>query len=617
MPINACGEAHIAGRTGSSDFPLQSPLQKYGGGYANAFATKLSSDGSELVYSTFLGGSGYDWGRAIAVDNDGQAYVTGQAQSPNFPILHAIQGALLGQQNTFLTALDPSGGLVFSTYFGGEGLDTGYALAFDPSGNLAMGGTTTSVHFPLQQPAQPYIGGAPLYVSTDGGSTVSQDHSVITSLFSAIRFAPLQPSRVYALTPDGLLRSDDSASSWTIFYTETTVGALGIDPSDPNTLYLGGNLMLLKSTDGANSFTPTGQITFDIRGVVVDPFNPKHLFAWESNLFESQDGGATFTQVANVSFVNSVVFDPKNSGVAYGGSNNFFGSPNIVVAGSLFRLANGAAQVLRTSAGNLVVDAVDSAGVIYATDSLNLYKSSDGGQSFSELGQNLSDAAIDPQQSGTLYAVSTANIGYPALVKSTNAGGSFTQLAANFYGAPINSIAIDPGNSQHLLFASQAGSPDGFVARFNPSGALLSSTYYGGSGDDEIYGLAIDGAGRIAVTGLTTSYDLPVTNAVQPRYTSAPFSDAFVALFTNFATYLGGSMTDQANTAVFNASGRLLVGGYTNSPDFPVTTGPAPNADIGFVWLASPDNPAASGRAPGGRGLAGCQVAVRPPFAHR
>src|SRR5271165_6263801 len=286
IAVNSCGEAHLTGRTGSSDFPLKSPLQQYGGGYANAFATKMSSDGSALVYSTFLGGSGYDWGRAIAVDGDGRAYVTGQAQSPNFPIAHAIQSALLGQQNTFLTALDPSGDLIFSTYFGGEALDTGYALAFDPSGNLVMGGATTSVHFPLQQPTQPYMGGAPLYVSVDGGGTVSQYHGVITSLFSAVRFAPLQPSRVYALTPDGLLRSDDSGASWTVLYTETTVGALGIDPSDPNTLYLGGDRMLLKSTDGGNSFTSTGQITFHVRGVVVDPFHPKHLYAWESNLFE-------------------------------------------------------------------------------------------------------------------------------------------------------------------------------------------------------------------------------------------------------------------------------------------------------------------------------------------
>lgn len=171
-------------------------------------------------------------------------------------------------------------------------------------------------------------------------------------------------------------------------------------------------------------------------------------------------------------------------------------------------------------------------------------------------------------------------------------GASFTPTGANFHGSPVIAIAMDPGNSQHLLFASQVGYSDGFVARFDPSGALLASTYFGGAGEDEIYSVAVDGAGRIAVAGQTYSYDLPVTSAAQTQRASASFPDAFVALFADFATYLGGSLSDVANTIAFDPSGRLLVGASTNSKDFPSTTGPTPTTNTGFFWLAAPADPA-------------------------
>jgi hypothetical protein len=610
IALNPCGEAYITGRTGSPDFPVQSPLQKYGGGYANAFVSKLTRDGSTLAYSTFLGGSGADWGRAIAVDGYGNAYVTGQAQSPNFPLANATQSALLGQQNVFLTALNTSGSkLIFSTFFGGEGQDAGFGIAFDPSGNLVVAGTTTSVHFPLLQPTQPYMGGAPLYVSTDGGNTAAQYHGVFTRTFSTLLFAPLQPSRVYGVTPDGFLRSDDGGNSWTILYTQTGVNALAIDPSNPNTVYLGGLRSVLKSTDGGETFAPTGPANFDVQGLVVDNSNPQHLYAWESDLNESQDGGVTWTPVAEVSNVNSVVFDPKNSGVAYIGTYYYFSGSSVVVPGSLIRRANGSSQTVRMGTESMIVNTIDSTGAVYLTDGLSLYKTADGGQTFTLLGNNLASAAVDPLHPATVYAVSSANMDYPAVVKSSNSGASFAALASDFHGAPVNLIAIDPGNSQHLLFTSQVGAPDGFIARFDLTGALLSSTYFGGSGDDEINALAVDASGRIAVAGLTYSYDLPVNDATQPQRASAFFSDAFVAEFPGFVTYLGGSLMDAANTVALNQNGQLLAGGLTASPDFPLTIGSPFTPDSGFLWIADTGatNPAINRRMPG------CMV----PPAHR
>src|SRR5207237_71808 len=86
IAIDGSGNAYVAGATGSANFPTTAgAYQRSIGGGADAFATKLSPTGSALVYSTYLGGSGDDWGQAIAVDGSGAAYVTGHTSSTNFP----------------------------------------------------------------------------------------------------------------------------------------------------------------------------------------------------------------------------------------------------------------------------------------------------------------------------------------------------------------------------------------------------------------------------------------------------------------------------------------------------------------------------------------------------
>ena len=100
-----------------------------------------------LSYSTYLGGSGNDIGHAIAVDSAGNAYVTGETTSTNFPGASAspIQPSLLGSGDVFVTKLNAAGNaLVYSTYLGGSGGDTGYAIAVDSTGNAYVTGETDS-----------------------------------------------------------------------------------------------------------------------------------------------------------------------------------------------------------------------------------------------------------------------------------------------------------------------------------------------------------------------------------------------------------------------------------------------------------------------------------------
>jgi hypothetical protein len=150
IAVDDRGHAYITGRTGSA-FPIVNAFQSSSGGGFDAFVTKLDLTGSALVYSTYLGGSSGEEGEGIAVDLQGNAYVTGVTDSTNFPTtLGAFQPAHAGGngQDAFVTKLGPSGSaLVYSSYLGGSGYEVGFAIAVDRRGNAYVTGETNSFDF--------------------------------------------------------------------------------------------------------------------------------------------------------------------------------------------------------------------------------------------------------------------------------------------------------------------------------------------------------------------------------------------------------------------------------------------------------------------------------------
>jgi len=155
IAVDAAGAAYVTGNTQSNDFPMLNPYQgTYQGGHYDAFVTKLSSGGSSLVYSTYLGGSSYDFGRGIAVDAAGAAYVTGETLSSDFPMLSPYQ-TYQGSYDVFVTKLSSSGSsLVYSTYLGGSSSEEGLGIAVDASGAAYVTGYTGSTDFPTLNPYQ-------------------------------------------------------------------------------------------------------------------------------------------------------------------------------------------------------------------------------------------------------------------------------------------------------------------------------------------------------------------------------------------------------------------------------------------------------------------------------
>ena len=150
IATDAQGNLYLGGWTESSDFPGLAGYQPASGGRIDGFVAKVNASG-QLVFSTYLGGSGEDRVQAIVVDSAGVITVAGLTSSTNFPTLAAARGALAGGRDAFVTRLNPAGNqLVFSTYIGGTAHDAALALAIDRSGNIIVGGETASTNFPTQ-----------------------------------------------------------------------------------------------------------------------------------------------------------------------------------------------------------------------------------------------------------------------------------------------------------------------------------------------------------------------------------------------------------------------------------------------------------------------------------
>jgi len=150
---------YVTGSTSSADFPTTGSYRVANNGGSAVFAASLNtaaSGAASLVYSTLLGGSGFDTGSGIAVDGAGAAYVTGSTNSTNFPTTAgAYATANKGGTDAFVTGLNATGTISYSSYLGGSGDDHGQAIALDGSGAAYVTGYTQSGDFPLTNPLSP------------------------------------------------------------------------------------------------------------------------------------------------------------------------------------------------------------------------------------------------------------------------------------------------------------------------------------------------------------------------------------------------------------------------------------------------------------------------------
>src|SRR5208337_325915 len=375
IAVDAAGNAYVTGFTQSTDFPTVNPLQATNKAAAStgndtAFVAKLNPAGSALVYSTYLGGSGYDRGYGIAADSAGNAYVTGETLSTDFPTVNPLQASLNGGENAFVSKLNAVGSaLVYSTYLGG-GDDQANGIAVDSSGNAYVTGATGSTDFPTVNPLQATnkaaggttvfvaklnpTGSAPVYPTYLGGSRLdygsgiaadSAGNAYVTGFTQSTDFPTVDPFQSsYGGAEDAFVAKLNPAGSALVYST-----------------YLGGSNEdngFGIAVDAAGNAYVTGR-TYSTDFPTVNPLQ------------------ATNNAVEGTAFVTKL--NPAGSALAYstylGGSNTDFGYAIAVdAAGSAYVTGGGgdafvAKLSLAPAAAGLSTSSLSFGGVLVSTAS--------------------------------------------------------------------------------------------------------------------------------------------------------------------------------------------------------------------------------------------------------
>lgn len=490
IAADSSGNAYITGATSSSNFPVMNPIQAtigppQFGSQQDAFVTKLNSQGSALVYSTYLGGTGFEGGRAIAVDSANNAYVTGSSDSVDFPL---VAGALR-TKSAIHKSTDAAGNWSNDNY-----------------------GFTG---------ASPYFAG-----------------SVVTDL--AIH--PTQPATLYAGTGNGVFKSTNGGRTWTAINNgllNRNVVALVINPSNPSILYAAtagsaiGNTGVYKSTDGGDSWNlrSNGISSPNLVSLVIDPVTKNTLYTAFStggpgtHLYKTIDGADNWNLVGTQppSIPGSIAIDPQNHTTLY--------VADTVSGGGVYKSTDGGTtwQSLGLSGSGARSIAVSpfTSGLVYAGTDQGLYKSVDGGSNWSLIPSVSGKVVFDPVSSSTAYLLSAEfkpnqfSTQRPlGVFKTTDNGQTWVQMNKGIESTVATAMAINPFTSSTLYVAVKPpDAVDVFVTKINPAGSsLIYSTFIGGPLADSVSitsaqpsGIAVDTSGNAYVTGLASSPGFPVT----------------------------------------------------------------------------------------------------------
>ncbi len=515
IAVDSSGSAYIAGQTNSTNFPTtQDAFQKSSTGAGDVFVIKLNPAGNALIYSTYIGGGGEDFGFGVAVDAAGNAYVTGQTSSPNFPTTPGAFQTMYGggASDAFVLKLNPSGSaLVYSTYLGaGAGGiveffdETAKAIAVDATGAAYVTGETLSPNFPLVNPFQSQFrsglclfddfgspctdafvaklnpaGTALVYSTYLGGNGTDTGTGIVVDAAGAAYVTGLTAARDFPITPGAFQTQAGGSStgrgfSGDAFVTKlapsgsslvysTYLGGGGDDKSSGIAIDSEGSAYVGGTTDSFNFPTTTGAFQVSNGG---------------SPAYKSTTGGSSFSAIKNGLAANNVkafAIDPVNPSTIYAGITPTSTSISFSFAGGVFKSTDGGnswmapGNSLNLGPVNALAIDPDTPSTVYAGTRQGVFKSTDSGNSWIARNQGLSFTfvnalVIDPKRPSTIY------IGTGARFMSGNfMGGIFKSTDGGATWAPtgfdnklnriiVFSLAIDPRKSQRLY----AGTNDGF-----------------------------------------------------------------------------------------------------------------------------------------------------------
>ncbi len=456
-----------------------------------------------LVTSTFLGGIGSDSGYAVAVDPQGNTYVTGSTESTDFPtsspFIPTLSNAGAGAtSDVFVSKISPDGGrLIWSTYLGGSGRDTGYAVAVANDGSVYVGGVTESANFPQAKPTQTAYGGgvSDAFVAkiaangtgvewstfvggaqTDRGRGLAIDaggNAYLTGSTSSADFPAVSPQQPGPFTPDDL----------DAFLVKVPAGGGGLAFATR----LGGG-----GADHGLAVAVDGQGSAYVTGDTLSPAFPTVRPLQPASGASAGGAAATFPDA----FVSK--YNPAGSALVY---STFLGGADV-------------------DQGTAI--AVDASGAAYVTGNTNSSNFPTAGPLQAVKGNDHDAFVTKVDPSGA------------ALVYSTFFGGSGADGA--------NAIAVDRAGAAHVagttasanwpttkpVQGTKGGGNDAFVLKLDTTGrGPLFSSFVGGGDADAGMGVAVDGQGVLHLLGITSSSDFASVKPIQGARQAG--GDAFVA----------------------------------------------------------------------------------------
>jgi hypothetical protein len=446
IAVDGAGSAYVTGYTRSSDFPTTAgAFDTSHNGDRDAFVVKVNAGGTGLAYATFLGGSGPDYGQAIAVDGAGNAYVTGYTGSYSFPTTPGSFDVNYngGTFDAFVAKVSAGGtGLAYATFLGGSGPDYGFAIAMDGAGNAYVTGyvRSDSRDFPTTAGAFDTI------LDGDYDAFVVKVNAAGTGLAYATFLGGSYPDYGQAIAVDGA-----------------------------------GNAYVMGYTRSSDFPTKVGAFDTSHNG-------DEDAFVVKVNVVGTGLTYATFLGGSYPDYGQAIAVDGAGNAYVTGSTTS---SDFPTTAGAFDTSYNG-----RTDAFVVKMNALGT-GLTYATF----------------LGSNYGDY-------GTAIAVDEAGSAY---VTGWTGSSDF----------PTTAEAFDQscGTDGNCNFDGQNRYEDAFVVKVNAGGVGLAyATFLGGSsGDGRYSGIAVDGAGNTYVTGPTRSFDFPTTAGAFDVSYNGGYSDAFVA----------------------------------------------------------------------------------------